>query len=276
MKRVAVALAAIICAIVNVAPVGAEPAVAAEGARIEVVVLGTFHFGNPGQDIANIQVDDVLAPKRQAEIAKILDGLARFKPTKIAVEAQRRQPGTNFSERYPLFRAGKMEPSANEVVQLGYALAQRLGHQNVYAVDVDGDFPFDAVMAFAKKTGREAKLAANIAAIQAWTAEVSAQLKTKTLGQVLRQHNDPASVAHGNDFYLDTLRYGALDEQPGADLVSRWYERNFKICARIVQAAEPGDRILVIYGSGHAYLLRHCLGGTPGWRIKEANDYLPN
>jgi hypothetical protein len=26
-------------------------------------------------------------------------------------------------------------------------------------------------------------------------------------------------------------------------------------------------------GSGHAFLLRHCLGGVPGWRI---NDYLPN
>lgn len=131
-------------------------------------------------------------------------------------------------------------------------------------------------MAFAEKTGREAKLTSRIAAIRAWTADITAQLKTKTLGQILRLHNDPASIAQGNDFYLDTLQYGALDEQPGADLVSRWYERNFKICARIVQAAEPGDRILVIYGGGHAYLLRHCLGGVPGWRIKEANDYLPD
>lgn len=121
MKRSSVALALCVGAFAAVAPAAAVPAIAPEGPPIEVVVLGTFHFANPGQDIANIQVDDVLAPKRQAEIARIRDGLARFKPTKIAVEAQRRQPGTNFSERYPLFRAGKMEPSANEVVQLGSA-----------------------------------------------------------------------------------------------------------------------------------------------------------
>ena len=237
--------------------------------------MARFTSENPGQDIANIQVDDVLGAKRQAEIAQILDGLARFKPSKVAVESQRRQPGTNLSEKYPVFRAGKMEPSANEVIQLGFALAQRLSHQNVYAVDVDGDFPFDAVMAYAQRTGRGKKLEDSIAAIQTWTADITNQLKSKTLAQVLRQFNDPEAVTQGNAFYLDTLQYGALDEQPGATLVSHWYERNFNICARIVQIAQPGDRILIIYGSGHSYLLRHCLGGVPGFRVVEANDFLP-
>lgn len=275
MKKIVAALAALLSLVAASAAL-ASPAIAPEGAPIEFVVLGTFHFDNPGRDMANVQVDNVLSAKRQGEIKQILDGLARFNPTKIAVEAQRRQPGTNLSERYPLYRIAKMEPSRNEVVQLGFGLAQRLGHQNVYAVDVDGDFPFEPVMAFAQKTGRDAKLTAAIAAIQGWTSEVTAQLKTKSLGYVLRQFNEPQTVATDNGFYLDLLRYGALDEQPGADLVSRWYERNFKICARIIQSVEPGDRVLVIYGSGHAYLLRHCLSGVPGWRMKEANDYLPN
>ena len=256
-------------------PAVATPTIAPEGAPIDVVVLGTFHFDNPGLDMANVQVDDVLAPKRQQEVGQILDGLARFAPTKVMVESQRRQAGTSFHERYPLYRNGTLEPSRSEVVQLGFALAKRLGHPNVYAVDVDGDFPFDPVMAFAQKTGREARLGGQIAAIQAWTGEVTRELKTHTLGHVLRQHNEPAAIADGNAFYLDLLRYGAGDEQPGAALVSAWNARNFNICAHIVQAAAPGDRVLVIYGAGHAYLLRHCLGGTPGWRIKEANDFLP-
>jgi hypothetical protein len=81
------------------------PLIKPEGPPVDVVVLGTFHFDNPGQDIANSQIDDVLAPKRQAEISDILSGLARFKPTKIAVESQRRRPGTNISETYPIYRA---------------------------------------------------------------------------------------------------------------------------------------------------------------------------
>jgi Family of unknown function (DUF5694) len=253
----------------------ASPLIVPQGPPIDAVLLGTFHFDNPGQDLANMEVDNVLAPKRQAEIAQILDGLARFKPTKVFVESRRRIAGTTSSETYRTFRQGKMTESGNEVVQLGFRLADRLGHKEVYAVDVEGDFPFEALMEWAQKNGRGERLEANITAIQAWAADLTGQLKSKTLSQVLRLHNDPQAVDDGNAFYLDALRYGAGEEQPGANLVARWYERNFRICALIAEATEPGDRILVVYGAGHAYLLRHCLGGIPGYRIKEANDYLP-
>ena len=39
--------------------------------RPEILVLGTYHMANPGHDVYNMQVDDVLAPKRQQEIAQI-------------------------------------------------------------------------------------------------------------------------------------------------------------------------------------------------------------
>jgi len=249
-------------------------AIAAD-APVQVMVLGTFHLDNPGQDIANLQVDDVMAPKRQAEIGAILDGLARFNPTLIAVESQRRQPGTLLSERYPQFLAGTLPPSKSEVVQFGFRLAQRLHQTNVYAVDVDGDFPFDAVMAYAKKTGREAAIGAQIAWIQGEIAKQSEFLKTHTIGGLLRLQNDPAEIAKGNGFYLDLLSYGALDEQPGVAVLSGWYTRNMKICAHIVQTAKPGDRVLVVFGSGHAYWLRHCLSGMSNFRLVEPNDYLP-
>ena len=50
------------------------------------MVVGTYHFGNPGQDLHNMKADNVLTPKKQAELADVAARLARFKPTKIAVE----------------------------------------------------------------------------------------------------------------------------------------------------------------------------------------------
>jgi hypothetical protein len=39
-------------------------------------------------------------------------------------------------------------------VQLGFRLAKAAGLQNVYGIDVDGDFPYDAVLDFAKAHGQ--------------------------------------------------------------------------------------------------------------------------
>jgi Family of unknown function (DUF5694) len=57
--------------------------------------------------------------------------------------------------------------------------------------------------------------------------------------------------------------------------VSSWYHRNLLICANLLQVAKPDDRILIFFGSGHAFLLRRCVTETPGFRLVEPNDYLP-
>jgi len=56
-------------------------------ARPPILVLGTYHMANPGHDIHNMQADDVLSPRRQQEIAQLIEVLRRFHPTKIAIEA---------------------------------------------------------------------------------------------------------------------------------------------------------------------------------------------
>src|SRR5438270_9352801 len=60
--------------------------------RIQVMVLGTYHFDNPGQDLHNMKVDSVLTPAKQAELADVASRLAKFNPTKIAVEALSDRP----------------------------------------------------------------------------------------------------------------------------------------------------------------------------------------
>src|SRR6185369_5442370 len=72
--------------------------------RATILILGTYHFDNPGQDAVNLQADDVLAPKRQAEIETVIEKLARYGPTKIAIEAPYRN--TTWPDRYKQFVAG--------------------------------------------------------------------------------------------------------------------------------------------------------------------------
>jgi hypothetical protein len=242
---------------------------------VEVLVLGTFHMDNPGRDLHNMRVDDVLVPKRQKELEDVARSLARFAPTKVMVEAQRRDPGAATLPRYRLFKEGKAEPTRNEVTQIGFRLAQRMGHAEVYGIDVDGDFPYEAVQTFAEQHGQKALLDDYGRRIDAELAATSAVLAKGSIGQTLRYINEPARIATNNAFYQDILRIGAGDQQPGADLKAAWGRRNDEICARLVQLAQPGDRIVVLYGSGHAFLLRQCVTQMPGFKLVEANRYLP-
>jgi hypothetical protein len=53
-----------------------------------------------------------------------------------------------------------------------------------------------------------------------------------------------------------------------------WYLRNAKIFAKLINVAKPGDRILVVYGAGHGYWLRHFAATTPGYTSVDVTPYL--
>ena len=122
----------------------------------QILVLGTYHMSNPGRDVYNIQVDDVRAPKRQQELAQLAYVLAKFQPTKIAIEAD--PDGKRLPAAYQDYLAGKHELTQNEIEQIGFRLGKQLGHKQLYAVDVDGDFPLQRVIDYAKAYGRSAEL----------------------------------------------------------------------------------------------------------------------
>jgi hypothetical protein len=237
---------------------------------VEVMVVGVFHMSNPGHDIHNLKVDDVLEPKRQVEIAALTDALSRFKPSKVGVE----WPADLVAERYKQYLVGTLPPSRNEVVQLGFRLAKTAGAE-VYSLDADGDFPYERLKNFAETRGFSGLLDEQNAAVQREVDEQARLLAQKGVSADLRFLNDPARLKSANTFYRSMLRVGLGDDQPGADLVSSWYHRNFLICANLLQLAKPGDRIVVFFGSGHAFLLRQCVTETPGFRLVEPNDYLP-
>lgn len=246
----------------------------ADDPPIQVMVLGTYHFDNPGQDLHNAKVDDVTTAKRQAELAVVATRLARWKPTKIAVEAR----VDTADAKYPAYRAFKpaeLAKNRDERVQLGFRLAKQLRQSDVYAIDVDGDFPFEAVQAFAERApATKAKLAALNHLVEAEVAAFGELQKTSTTAQLLAWWNDPARIRAMHGFYYGTLAFGEAKVQPGAELNAAWYARNAKIFAKLAEVARPGDRVIVMFGSGHAYWLRHFVETTPGFQLVEPNAFL--
>ena len=248
---------------------------------VEVMILGSYHMGNPGQDVHNARIDPVTTPEKQAQLEAVAEGLARFRPTAVAVERTARDQATMLDHRYPAFTPADLLTNPDERVQLGYRLAHRLGLERVYAIDEqdrEGQpsyFPFGDVQSWAEANGGGERLGAMHGEIAAMLADLEQRQATETVGQLLARTNTAERVQWDQGFYARLMSFGAGDDQPGAVLNARWYARNAQIFARLLQVARPGDRILVIYGSGHNYWLRQMVETTPGFRLVQPADYLP-
>lgn len=247
---------------------------------VQVMIFGTYHFANPGQDVVNMEAADVRTPERQAELQLLIEALAQWQPDRVLVEAQK--PAPEFEDKeYANYNTAMLTEDRNETVQIGYRLAAKMGHAAVYGFDeqpTDEEpdyFPMGRVMAFAQSNDMENIIQDMIGQVQKKSAEQQAAQSEQTIAESLMTQNDPAEVyPMHRALYYGLLRFGDGDDQPGAELNAYWYMRNAKMFGKLQLIAEPGERIFVLVGSGHAYWLRHLVEETPGYELVEPMPYL--
>nr|WP_240451172.1 DUF5694 domain-containing protein [Wenzhouxiangella sp. XN201] len=245
---------------------------------VEVMILGTYHLANPGQDLHNVEVDDVTVPARQEQLEQVAQALATFQPDKIAVEAVSGREDLSLAA-FEDFTPDILKQVRNEREQIGYRLAHRLGHEAVYGIDEQSDetdyFPFGVVSEFADSSGRSDAVESLQQMAAALVETMGRMHAEQTIGHALFWINQPRLIDRGHrQFYYGLLELADHEQQPGALLNARYYERNARIFAKLTRVAEPGDRVLVVYGSGHSYWLRHFVEETAGYELVEANTYL--
>ena len=188
---------------------------------IEVMILGTFHMDNPGADLNNIKVDPVTTPTKQAELQRVADALARFKPTAIAVERVAADQASMLDHRYPEFKPANLLTEGDERVQLGYRLAAQLRLDRVYGIDEqdhDGEisyFPYELVDTWATAHGRANDLHSMSSGIQKQLADFETRQKADSIGRLLSSYNAPDGLMSegGNGFYMSIMKFGAGAEQ---------------------------------------------------------------
>jgi hypothetical protein len=239
----------------------------------EILIVGTFHMANPGHDLANISADDVLAPRRQQEMARLLAALRQFHPTKIAIESD--ITSNRATQQYADYLAGRYVLTRNEIDQIGFRLAKELGLKTIYPVDVDGDFPYMRVRNYARANGRADEFAAIDARIAAAANEQGAFLASHTLLEMLQLVNSDSVAARGVAVYYDWVRFGEPWEYAGSDLLAAWFQRNIRIYRNIVALADStNERVLVLYGYGHLAWLRQDAANDPRVRLRRLDEFV--
>ena len=255
-------------AIAQTAPIGEIPG---SPDVIEVMILGTYHMANPGHDVVNLKVDDVLQPTRQRELEQMATRLEQFHPTKVAIEADAAAPAFVWKS---VLDPTDLKTNRNESYQIGERVALGAGLDKLYGVDADGDFDLVPLQSLDKQATGGERYKAVIDGMQQFVKEADEKQHALTVSQSLAWMNTPQAIKQNNDAYMKLLWIADGNNQPATRLDAGWYERNLRIWGKILQIAKPGDRVIVVIGQGHAFWLRSLTEQMPGYKLVSPIPYL--
>lgn len=232
--------------------------------KAQVLVVGTFHMDYPNLDaikITNEDKIDVLTEPKKTELTELINYIKRFKPTKIAIEADLEWRATKKLKEY---KKGQYRTERDERFQIAMRLANELNLDTIYSIDAESfdpqiekldstfynrlikDFDFESddpyLRMYKEFYEYTNKLVSKIKLIDYFKYINSAEYHKMDYGGYLV-----------GDFKLDNLR--------GADILSIWwYNRNLRIFRKLQEITNNGnDKILVIFGNGHASVLRQLI-----------------
>jgi hypothetical protein len=257
-----------------------------EGQR-EVMLLGSTHLAQSPGDTQNAYATDpgdILGDQRQNELETLTDRLAEWDPDRIAVEESVPQQSV-IDDAYAAYRddtrdlttvSGWETDRSNEIVQIGFRLADKLGHDSVAAVDylqspaalltdeekqqlpdslrpllVDPDTVEYPLPDIAERNAAEQQ-----------------RLDEGSLVEFYRWLNTPdvGSTMWDNDmnFYAMAFENSEPGDYTSVKLMTAWTQRNLRIASNIWNVpAEDDERVLVVYGASHIPQLGQILTGAP-------------
>ncbi len=240
-----------------------------------VMLLGVAHLDSKNDVHNNVFEDSPLSPKRQRQIANIIQRLSRFRPTKVLVEAPMDDP--KLAEQYRQFLAGQFSLSANEIYQFGFKLAARAKNSAIYPVDTHGPALIEEDSATEKRHSEflQAHFAdVSTPAFKELIARSNALERKGTYLELLRYLNTDEAVRANASLYSVLDGMGRDADNAGSAYVAQWYTRNCYIFSNILSVLHPGDRVVVIMGQGHEYLLREFTRLNPNLIDVDPLDYL--
>jgi hypothetical protein len=239
-----------------------------------VLLVGTFHF-NSNRNVVDNEVDDMRSERRQAELEALTLRLSRYEPTKVLLERPYAET-EQINAAYTAYCQGTWELDRGEVEQVGFRLAARLGHDQIYPVDILHDWwnpGLDTLMARKPELG--AMWEAWVATAREHARREDTEIAERNLTDLLADRNTPQQHRRTIAPYL-TLFPRLIDgpDYVGADMTGNWYHRNIRIYANILRVAEPGDRLLILYGAGHIPILWHLFEASGEFALDDPQHYL--
>jgi hypothetical protein len=245
--------------------------------RAQVLLVGTFHFDYPGLDALKTEESDkidVLKEPKKSEVTELVEYIKKFKPTKIVIEAK---PNNEWSNKLKEYKNGMHRDKRDERYQLAIRIANDFDIDTLYSADATAlsDDLWERDSTFYKSLTNKINLELEDPywkQAEKYFNYREGQMKSTPILDVIKSMN--SREGHNTNYGLYLTGSFATGDGQGADNLSMWwYNRNARIFANIVNITEStDDRILVIFGNGHAAILRQFFEASPQYNFIEFNS----
>jgi hypothetical protein len=248
----------------------------------KVMILGSPHFdlGNNASDWKPKTELDMLSSVKQKEIEQVVQLVQKFKPTKICIEWMPDQDSA-FLKRYRDYLGGKFTLKTGEYYQLGFRLAKMMGHEKLYCIDNRPKQPeslleiddWDKYIVEATERSDKGKYDALNEKFNNYLDSVKYFMPLKDY--LLFLNSDEVKKETKRLWFTGLVHVGNKSTYAGADLTSNWYQRNIRIFSNVKKlCSQPEERILIIYGYGHAFVLEEAFKASKEFEVVPLRNIL--
>lgn len=235
----------------------------------KIMILGTFHM-QAQNDVKNFQQSDRIA-EHESEICKIVEALAKFNPTKIAVECGKCYQNA-LDERYESYLSFGSD-SPNEITQIAFRLAKLLDLKRVNAIDwmEQGAAERGCGDVLEYLYANQPELSREIDALDIPVVD----LDKETLYDAVLRLNSGKSVRDTLTYYMNYARIGS-EEYYGNGWLIWWYQRNLNIFTNVSALAEGvhDERILLVIGAAHKGILEQFFRNSLAFDVIDVSSFL--
>lgn len=250
----------------------------------EALLIGTFHYNNPGADVAKTKSFNIMSDTAQHELQQMSKRIAAYKPSKIFVEWPYDQQ-KELDSLYGLYKEGRYFTNdslsdfylKNEIFQLAFRAAKESNLDRVHGIDYKTSFPFGEVMQAIEKNNQTELKQKIEEGIAQFTVDFDNKIaEGVSLTDLTYYLNRPKLRELSNHFHNNLmLEAGGIDDFSGPLLTSEWYKRNLYMWSFVAKQTSASDeRIMVLVGASHAAMFEVFIDGNKSWKVTELEEIM--
>lgn len=238
---------------------------------MEILLVGTFHLADTSDLNALSEKDK--SKYSDNDFEQLAIDLAKFQADQVFVEYPLHLQ-EHLTSIYSSAEVDEINEAfkKNEIYQIGFRLAKMLGHDAIYAVDWN-EQPEESIDLSLVAEGKSKAVFDEIMGRMKMVLEkLSTIIQQGDIIELYKHINSYENIVNDHQVYLDFMQ---LDDEIAFEWVTKyWYYRNLRIVRNIKKSILPETkRAVILYGSGHNYLLKQQLEDDKAIKVIQYGDW---